>query len=767
MKNTSTWQIHIEGQVQGVGFRPFVFQLAKEWQLKGWVNNSADGVHIEFNASENTAQLFLQQVISRAPHLAVITQYSMVRKTRVTHLNFTIQTSSSTMAPAMMMAPDVAMCAVCREEILDHTNRRYQYAFTTCTQCGPRYSIMEHLPYDRENTSMKNFIMCNKCNHEYHDPDNRRHFSQTNSCPECPVVMSLHEHHQLVDDHQSTIISNICRLWEEGKIIAIKGMGGYLLTCDASNASAICELRKRKYRPSKPFAVLFPDLKTLEKEVILHPAAISELLHETAPIVLLPVLEKDSSALVKNNIAPALSTIGVMLPYTPFFHLLMKRFSKPVVATSANISHAPIVFQENLQHELNTIADYVLVHDRNIIAPQDDSVVSFSRHFKQKIIVRRARGYAPLFPLRIFSLHGITAVAMGALLKSTFTLLHRNNIHVSQYLGNMDNYDAQVRFTYLLHHYLELFQTRPEVILVDLHPGYFTTQEGIELSKFFNCPVVSIQHHEAHFAAILGEHELQSTMEPVLGVIWDGTGLGTDHQVWGGEFFSYHHETMKRIAHFDTFDYLLGDKMSMEPRLSAFSLCQGITSGRSLVKPKFSPREWMNYHKILASNQLKTSSVGRIFDAVASLLGLADILHHEGEAALLLEDQASVFFKKGMDIPLEWMMELQPEVALSSRLLINEVISKIISGCNAAEIAAWFHVRLVMVIASMALLHGTHKICFSGGVFQNGVLADLCIKILGKQYQLYFHNQLSPNDENISFGQLTRYCMLKSEGLNK
>jgi len=661
------------------------------------------------------------------------------------------------------------MCDNCSKEINDKNNRRYQYAFTTCTQCGPRYSIIKKLPYDRINTSMDFFKMCQQCNEEYNDPRNRRHFSQTNSCPDCPVSMKLYNNKQnMIEENQVNIISKICELWNDGKIIAVKGIGGYLLTCDATNKNAIKELRKRKHRPSKPFALMFPDVHSLEKEVHIFDNEKNELQSAAAPIVLLRLKENVQTQLALNELSSKLSKIGVMLPYTPMYQLLLQQFSKPVVATSGNISNAPIVFTDEVAlNELNAIADYILVHNREIVVPQDDSVVAYSSKSKQKNLVRRARGFAPLYINQNLLLPQTNILAMGALLKSNFTLLHQQNIHISQYLGDTDNYDAQKNYNKILTHFLDFFHSHPEIILADKHPGYFTSQLGEQLSKKWGSELINVQHHEAHFASVLGEHNLLDEHEYILGVIWDGTGYGDDGNIWGGEFFIYHQHNFIRANHFNYFDSFLGDKMAIEPRLSAFSLCNEIREAISILQTKFTVTEWSNYRKLISNNQLKTSSAGRIFDAVASLLGLIDKSSYEGEAAMLLEESALLFFKNELDIPVAWLENNEMKNLLSTQYLMKTIVKKIKKGKEKSEIAAWFHVQIVLAIPSVASQHHCNKICFSGGVFQNGLLVDLIIKILSNKYELYFNKGLSPNDENISFGQLIYYTINESSALPK
>ena len=759
-----TWHIHLEGLVQGVGFRPFVYQLANQFKISGRVNNSNDGVHIEFNAGSSVAEQFYKKTIQQAPALSVITKHSLAEINFKEFRSFAIAESYEFGESKLLVTPYFAICGDCKAELNTPGNRRYQYPFITCTQCGPRYSIIRQVPYDRENTTMNVFEMCSQCRNEYHDPQNRRHFSQTNSCPECAITMQLFDSNKnLIEDDQTKIITKVCELWNDGKIVAIKGIGGFLLTCDAANENVIKELRLRKHRPAKPFALMFPQSGMLEEELVIDEKEITELISVHAPIVLLKIKNYASSKLALKEIAPGLSRIGAMLPYTPLYVLLMNKFQKPIVATSGNISNAPIVFRDkDALNELSIVADYILLNNREIVIPQDDSVIKFSAQTQQRIMLRHARGFAPLYINDKIILPGKTILATGAMLKSSFTLLHQRNIHVSQYLGDTGNADAQINFEQTLHHFLHLFKCRPEIILADKHPDYFSSQLSERLSEEWNIPLIKVQHHEAHFASVLAENNLLNEQEPVLGVIWDGTGFGDDRQIWGGEFFIFHEKKFTRINHVEYFDWFLGDKMAREPRLSALSLCYGNKEAEKIIRSKFSNTEWNNYDQLLSNNQLKTSSIGRVFDAVASLLGLVDKSSFEGEAAMLLEELASAYFRNNRAIPTEWLVDDGKDLnSINIRSSIDQIVNDVLQNKDKSSIAAGFHVKLVLLIKKIAVPFNCTKICFSGGVFQNEVLTYVATKILGDQNQLYFHNNLPANDENISFGQLIHYLVTK------
>jgi hydrogenase maturation protein HypF len=757
----STWHIHIKGQIQGVGFRPFIFRLANLENLKGWVSNAIDGVHIEINANQKTTHLFLEKIISQAPSLAQITASSITAVEEKQFTDFSIIESTKEGIANLLLSPDFGMCTDCQKELITTKNRRSKYPFITCTNCGPRYSIIQQLPYDRVTTTMQNFEMCGNCLEEYHSPTDRRYFSQTTSCPNCAIQLSLFDNNRItISKNPFEIIEKISQLWSEGEIIAIKGIGGYLLTCDANNKKVIQKLRQLKHRPTKPFALIFPNLEMVKKEVEISKMESMELKSVVAPIVILNLKNTTATNLQLEVIAPHLNQIGVMLPYTPLFDLLLEKFKKPIVATSGNISNAPIIFEDKKAFvELSTIADFTLTNNRQIVVPQDDSVIRFSYFKKQKIIIRRSRGLAPTYINSHLDFSNQTILSTGAILKSTFTFLHQGNIFISQYLGNLENFDTTKNYQFTIQHFFNLFRSEPEVIICDAHPDYPSTQFAEQLAASSNLPLLKVQHHIAHFAAVMGEHNLIQSSESILGVIWDGTGLGDDGNIWGGEFFIFKNHQFKRCGHLSYFDFILGNKMPKEPRISALILSKNIPDALNFLKEKFTETEWNIYNKIIAKdNTLKSSSIGRLFDAVAALLNLCDKQSFEGEAAMLLENLALDFFKiNGLDFQSSYFSKLTSQQTISTDEILAGILEDIQQNKPTNFIAAKFHFSLIQSVEAFAEKININKLAFSGGVFQNGILVDLLIHHLGKNYELYFHQDLSPNDENISFGQLIYY----------
>lgn len=756
-----TFHIHLQGQVQGVGFRPFVWRMAHELGLHGWVNNAADGVHVRFNATPHMAQVFFEKIQTEAPSLARIRGSEMCEVTAEFFDQFEIVESSVTSEPDLPLTPDFALCPACSDDLRQPGNRRHRYAFTTCTTCGPRYSIIRRLPYDRPDTAMQPFTMCPNCQREYDDVTDRRYFSQTNSCPSCGVRMALFDGEKNCLAKGSEVpLQRTIEALRHGKIVAVKGIGGYLLLCDASNRTALEVLRQRKHRPSKPFALLYPSLEVLGKDTELSEAAVQELTSPVAPIVLLPLVEMPASGVAFDLVAPGLDRAGAMLPYSPLLRLLADDFGGVLVATSGNLSGSPIVFEDEMALEsLTSVADFLLTNDRDILTPQDDSVMSFSYFHQQKIILRRSRGLAPSLFVEHLDLPPANVLAMGASLKSTFCRLHRRNVYVSQYLGDLESYDTQQSFRHALDHLTNVLQSTPDTVLIDAHPDYFSTQLGEELAASWGAKTARIQHHEAHFAAVLAENDLLRSPDPVLGVIWDGTGLGTDGNIWGGEFFFWKNGSLQRVSHLENFDLLLGDKMPKEPRISALSICHSAGVESEFLMTKFTVNEWSLYNRMLRNgSSLRTSSMGRLFDGVASLLGLGDVQSFEGEAAMRLEQAALRYFRQhGLRSTEGWLDKLDEAGNLPLSPLIAGILRGLRNGTSAEKLAADFHVSLIKSVQLVALRCGAKKLAFSGGVFQNGLLVDLAVELLGGEFELFFHEQLSPNDECVSFGQLIRF----------
>jgi len=754
-----TYHLHINGIVQGVGFRPAVHQLATEMQLQGIVKNGNDGLHIIFNASKPEAELLLSRVLQRPPANAEIRSWELREVPVQVFANFSIVVTEDASKKDVLISPDVALCGQCKVELQDRHNRRYRYPFITCAQCGPRYSIMKRLPYERHHSTMQPFVMCDPCSLEYHDVQDRRFFSQTNSCGDCGIELRLYsDEHSLVLRQASPILAELKACFEKGKIIAVKGIGGYLLLCRADSPETIQRLRKRKNRPNKPFAVLFPGIGMVIDHFSVNANERVLLESRPCPIVLLRPKEMQPAQLAVSQVAPGLNRLGVMLPCSPLLELISNDYGKPLIATSANISGSPIIYRdEEALACLFDFADAVVTYNRDIVVPQDDSVVQSSPQSHQSIFMRRSRGYAPSF-LSYTPVSDQCMLATGAFLKSSFTLSVNGNAFVSQFLGSGESYESQEMYKATVQHFLNLYDARPRVFLADKHPDYFSHCYAKELATSFQADIQFIQHHEAHFAAVLAENDLLHGAQPVLGVVWDGTGWGDDGHIWGGEFFTYENNAMLRCYHFDYFPWIAGEKTALEPRIAALCVTSDSWPHAAPLKAKFSPAEWNNYQALIHSTALFTSSVGRIFDAVASLLDVCDKQTYEGEAAMYLQALAEEYVEEnGFAMAGSYFQPEAHYYRIPTASLLQGILMDLQHSVPRKYIAAKFHYSLVCLVGTVAKNTGTERICFTGGVFQNALLVDWIHYRYDREYTLYFHQHLPPNDENISLGQLVYF----------
>lgn len=762
------FHLHISGTVQGVGMRPAIWRMATNMGLTGEVYNASDGVHIWFSATNaDQAQAFEARLLRDAPPLAnIIASHLQQIASGKTYDQFRIVASQPDgRTRTLLPAPDAAMCPTCRDELYNPTNRRFRYPFITCTDCGPRQTIAVSLPFDRPTTTLRDFPLCPTCAAEYADSGNRRFHAQTLSCPDCAIQISLETpDKKVINTNPEAIISNIINAFNDGKIVAVKGIGGYLLMCDATNPEAIQILRNRKHRPTKPLAILYPNLSIIQNDININHSKsaiyFQELTSIAAPIVLIPVQENPASGLALAQIAPGLREIGAMLPCAPLLDLIAHDFGKPLVATSANYSGSPIVFRDDDARELlRELADLIVVHNRPISTPMDDSVVRFTPE-GQRIILRRGRGMVPAGPQlpALAETSPTPLLAFGADMKAAFSWFDGEQSYHSQYLGDLSRYESQEHYQHALAHSLLLAGGLPkQTVLCDLHPGYYSTQLAQQQAVNSNTALFQIPHHKAHFAAVLAENNLIDIDVPVLGIIWDGTGYGEDGQLWGGECFVAFERNMSRVGHLPAIPVLLGDKMARDPRLSALSAV--LAANRpdwisAFVEPLFSETEWRFYQKLQQqTHALHTSSAGRLFDAAAALTGICPVANYEGEAALRLEAAATRF---AQDSPL---------VAATLHTLVSGLsASPVAALCQAleqeysAEEAAYiFHLSMVQFIAKYAIEQQIRKIAFSGGVFQNTLLCSLLSQTLAPPFELFFHQELPPNDACIPFGQMVYY----------
>ena len=748
-----TYKISISGQVQGVGFRPYVYGLASEFSLKGTVSNNEKGVVIFLSGLKEIINDFHDKLIKIPPPLAKIKESIINRVDFKDFEDFKIIPSKVKGDLNLLLTPDFAICNECKEEIKNPSSRRFNYPFTTCVNCGPRWSITKTFPFERNHTTIDGYEMCENCKSEYGNSADRRFHSQTNTCLTCGIDLKLtNSKEEIVNSNESNVFKKIAELLAENKIIAIKNTSGYLLCCNAGNKEVIKELRIKKNRPNKPFAVLYPSLDLLKKEVEISIAQ-EQLLNSPVSPIVITSLDNFKGNIALDEVAPCLSQLGVMLPNSGILQLLANQLNFPIIATSGNIHGSPIISDNNEAIEnLKNVADYFVQHNLEITHPQDDSVIKFSYKFKKEVMFRRSRGLAPNF-INVDINSNKKIMAMGAHLKSSIAYYPNNYLYVSQYLGNLDNFDVYNRYEETVESFINIFKQNPEVILVDKHPLYQSTQYGKELANTLGVKINEIQHHKAHFTAILGEFNLFD--KKVLGVVFDGTGLGDDSQIWGGEFFNYEANKIERINHIKYFDWLLGDKMSKEPRLSLLSLAS--EEMQSILEEKFSLSEIKTYQSLKNNNKLKTSSVGRLFDGVASLLNIANYNTYEGEAAILLENYVQEYDLKKCKSYLRNF-----ENGFSAKEIIQNIYKDLKKGVLKEEIIVNFLFTLASFIIEMAKNNDYEKIALSGGVFQNTTLVDMLIELAPKKIKLYFHKDLSPNDENISFGQMMYYLHIKN-----
>jgi hydrogenase maturation protein HypF len=732
--------------------------MARQYQLKGRVSNGLDGLHIWLLATQTEAKDFLAALLAQAPPLAIITSSHLQAAGPQDFADFSISTGDMPVQrPNLWITPDLATCPTCLGELQTPGNRRYGYAFITCTQCGPRYSIMQALPFERHLTYMQRFDLCKDCAHEYNHPANRRFFAQTISCRACGIRMTWNDNKGTqLDVKEPDIINAACAALDQGAIVAIKGIGGYLLLTDAANKAAVSRLRQKKQRPAKPLAVLYPSPELLRQHTTVSPTEAAALCSPQAPIVLLPITAAMQAAIATEWLAPGLDKIGVMLPYAPLLHLIAIACKRPLVATSGNVSGSPVCFTdaEAIAH-LGAVADYFLQHNRPIAAPQDDSLVSIPALYNQPVLLRRSRGYAPACPVYT-PRQPQSIVATGALIKSSFAMSHAGQVYVSQYLGNTDSYEAQQSYRHTWRHLAGMLHLQPQAVVADMHPGYFAHAFAQELAADYGIQVQPVQHHKAHFAAVLAEHNLLAHPAPVLGVIWDGIGLGDDGQSWGGEFFTYEKGKVLRCYYFDYFPHLLGDKMAREPRLAALVATHAAWPPVVLPQGMFTPAEADLYSRMLENYKgLQTSSVGRLFDAVAALVLGITHQSYEGEAAMRLEATARQWLGKN-DLPEQasYFSSGAHYYRVPTASLMQCIANDVSKGREPGYIAARFHRSLVHLVDIIAGHLQVQDIAFSGGVFQNALLIDMAVQHLGSKYRLYFHRHLPPNDENIAFGQL-------------
>jgi hydrogenase maturation protein HypF len=757
VETTELARISVRGIVQGVGFRPFVFQLATKYSLKGWVCNTSEDVKIEVQGDSRDLEHFVSELQHNAPPLAHIENISVTYHPPADYTKFEIRHSVAEEGKYQLVSPDIATCRPCLNEVFNPRDRRYHYPFTNCTNCGPRFTIIEDIPYDRPKTTMHSFTMCPDCQTEYDNPLDRRFHAQPNACPKCGPKLELLDtsgnHVEAAD-----VISAAGQLLKEGKLMAVKGLGGFLLACDATSEKAVKLLRRRKRRPFKPLAIMVADIDEAKKYCRVSEAEEKLLTSPQSPIVLLPWKSKST---ICQAVAPNLKYLGVMLPYTPMHHLLLRESGLPLVMTSGNISEEPICKDnDEAVRRLSGIADYFLVHNRDIYARYDDSVTVVERDDVQ--LTRRARGYAP-YPVHL-TFNAKQVLGCGAEEKNTFCLTKDNYAFVSQHIGDMENMETMEHFENTLALYEKLFRIKPEIIAYDLHPEYLSTKYALEQgSHSSHLKLVPVQHHHAHIVSCMADNKIES---PVIGVALDGTGYGSDGRIWGGEFLVADYKDFKRLGHLEYLPLPGGAAAIKRPYRTAIGYLLKLL-GEEALSPKLALLKQIDAVEIeLIRRQLQASlnsplnsSMGRLFDAVSALMGVRGEIDYEGQAAVELEMAAYDGIDNVSDKVYPYsIIENDGVNIIRLKELFAAIVDDLYRRVSKATISAKFHNTVANMIFDMCRLiakqTGISQVTLSGGVFQNRLLFRKVVPLLESAgFSVLVHKQVPCNDGGISLGQ--------------
>ena len=757
--------IKVTGIIQGVGFRPFIYRLARKFSLNGFVINTSSGVTIEVERDPDKIKLFYKSLIKEAPILAFIESTEIEYQKLKGYKEFQIKKSKSEEGHYVLISPDICICEDCLKELFNKKNRRYLYPFINCTNCGPRFTIIIDTPYDRDKTTMKKFELCPDCYREYTTIKDRRYHAQPNSCEICGPNVSLYtgrnlKYHVSTKGKQGIILSEAdsiketIKLLKRGEIVAIKGLGGFHLACDTLNPKSVKELRKRKSRPFKPFALMAKDIETVKEFCYVNSAEKKLLLSPQRPIVL---LRKKNNPLLSEEIAPNTNYLGVMLPYTPIHYLIFSDSLRLLIMTSGNMADEPLVIDnDEAINQLGKITKYFLNYNREINSRCDDSIATVFEN--ETIITRRARGYAPL-PI-VFKKKFPQILACGAELKNTFCLTKDKYAFLSQYIGDLKNKQTLQFFEDEIDHFKRMFLIEPEIIVSDLHPDYLSSRFARDYAKRYRIKkLLSVQHHFAHIASCMGENNIQ---EKVIGVSFDGIGLGSDGNIWGGEFFIADYKSFQRVGHIRYVPMPGGDKASEECSRMAIAYLYD-TFGDELFNLNIDFLKQVDrkfIYSIIAMikqriNTPLTSGCGRLFDAVSSLLRICDKNTYEAQAPIELEMVADVNTKKFYNIDI---VNENGYLILETRSLIREIFKSLKSNVEKEIISAMFHNGLAEAVAKtckeIRRETSLNKVVLSGGVWQNRFLLKETLRRLKfAKFDCYYHRSIPTNDGGISLGQ--------------
>ena len=747
MKSVS---IQIKGIVQGVGFRPYVFNLAHKYDIKGWVNNDEKGVNILLYAKEENIQNFINELKINPPKLAKIDSIEIEKITNIKeYKSFEIIESTSSNNKSTIVSPDMSICDDCINEINDNSNFRFNYTLTNCINCGPRYSIIKTVPYDRCNTSMADFILCDKCEEEYKNPSNRRYHAQPVACEKCGPSLKLYNQNSINIYNNIEAIKETANLIDKGYIFAIKGLGGFHLVCDATNDETIKRLRNLKCRPNKPYAVLFKDIKSIKYYTLLTSKEEEVLNSKEKPIVLVDV---SKNSLLSPYINQNVEMLGCFISYTPLQNLLFRYLKNPIIATSANLKDEPIIrTKEEIFEKLGNVVDFVLDYNREIVNACDDSVIQI---VEDNIIkLRNARGYAPT-SIKVKKAINKKVLSLGANQKSTITLAFENNLISSPHIGDLSTIDSVEYFERTIETFKNFYDFKPEILVCDKHPNYESTKYALKMKeKEPNIEIVQVQHHYAHILSVMAENGLEND---VLGFAFDGTGYGDDGNIWGGEVFIANRKEYKRIKHIKYFRLLGGEKAIKEPKRVAlsllfdnFSLDEILLLDNPVVKA-FEQNEIKMLYTMWEKglNAPLTSSIGRLFDAISSFANILHVQTYEGETGLQIEQN----YDKCITDTYTYTIKNE-EIDLSC------MIKEIVKDSDKKLICSKFINTIVEIILDISNMYKDYPVVVSGGVFQNKTILSLLIKRF-KQVDkvLYFNKEVPSNDGGISFGQA--YCII-------
>lgn len=764
-------RVEVDGTVQGVGFRPFVYRLARELELAGWISNKSDGLLIEVEGEAGAVDTFLQRLETDAPASARVETLMTAVIPAQGGISFSICPSTGSGQRTLVIPPDLATCLDCRRELADPTDRRFRYPFLTCTQCGPRFSLLTAIPYDRPNTTMAGFGLCFACRTEYEDEADRRFHAEPIACPACGPHVTLWDEEGRDVAGGDEALRKAAALIREGLIVAVKGLGGFQLWVDAGSVEAVQRLRSRKRRPDKPFALLFPSVESVRTSCVLSPEEETCLRSPQAPIVL---VRKRQEADLAEAVSPGNPYIGAMLPATPLHYLLMEDLQRPVVATSGNRSGEPIVIDEReALIRLKGIADAFLVHNRPIARPVDDSVIRVlpagpePEPRMKVVLLRRARGFVPqAIRLGEDMGQGRTSgpvLAVGGHLKNTVAMLCGDRVVMSQHVGDLSTVEAVLAFRQVVDDLQRLLQVAPQTIACDRHPDYRSSVFARELAAALSVPLVSVQHHHAHVASCMAEHGIDGE---VLGIAWDGAGYGLDGQIWGGEFLIASYEGFTRFAHLRPFRLPGGEAAMREPVRTAAALLWDIVGEEMLAHrlPRWKPPhdQQVQLAMLLRTGVASpwTTSMGRLFDGVASLTGLCHSASFEGQAAMAVEFAAERARQSGGDPAAGYSMDLRPGPSTAEgwvvdwRPMVSAILDDLRVGSSAELIAARFHAGIVEVMLRVAREAGLQRVVLTGGCFQNAYLLRLAHHRLAEAgFKVYSHCLAPPNDGGLSLGQ--------------